>query len=135
MTDNQHIFRFRVAYSDTDQMGVMHHSNYLKYFEMARYELFRDMGLSYAKIENDGVIMPVIQVNVDYRRPAVYDQQIQIETRIVLNKGPRILFAADMFDEAGEIICKSEITLAYVNKVNRKACFPPAIIKSKLLNL
>jgi acyl-CoA thioester hydrolase len=135
MTDNQHIFRFRVAYSDTDQMGVMHHSNYLKYFEMARYELFRDMGLSYAKIENDGVIMPVIQVNVDYRRPAVYDQQIQIETRIVLNKGPRILFAADMFDEAGEIICKSEITLAYVNKVNRKACFPPAIIISKLLNL
>jgi acyl-CoA thioester hydrolase len=135
MTDNQHIFRFRVAYSDTDQMGVMHHSNYLKYFEMARYELFRDMGLSYAKIENDGVIMPVIQVNVDYRRPAVYDQQIQIETRIVLNKGPRILFAADMFDEAGEIICKSEITLAYVNKVNRKACFPPVIIISKLLNL
>jgi acyl-CoA thioesterase FadM len=52
-----------------------------------------------------------------------------------LNKGPRIVFAADMFDEAGEFICKSEITLAYVNKVNRKACFPPAIIKSKLLNL
>jgi acyl-CoA thioester hydrolase len=130
-----HNYKFRVAYSDTDQMGVMHHSNYLRYFEMARYELLRDMGISYSEIENDGVIMPVIQANVDYKKPAVYDQKIRIETRIALNKGPRIVFAADMFDEAGEIICKSEITLAFVNKVNRKACFPPAIIKSKLLTL
>jgi acyl-CoA thioester hydrolase len=135
MADNQHIFWFRVAYSDTDQMGVMHHSNYLRYFEMARYELLRDMGISYSEIENGGVIMPVIQANIDYKRPAVYDQKIRIETRIALNKGPRIVFAADMLDEAGKIVCKSEITLAYVNKINRKACFPPTIIKSKFLTL
>jgi acyl-CoA thioester hydrolase len=133
--NNMHNFKFRVAYSDTDQMGVMHHSNYLRYFEMARYELLREMGISYSEIENDGVIMPVIQANVDYKKPAVYDQRIRIETRITLNKGPRIVFTADMFDETGEIICKSEITLAYVNKLNRKACFPPSIIKSKLLTL
>ncbi len=134
--DNKtHNIKFRVAYSDTDQMGVMHHSNYLRYFEMARYELLRDMGISYSEIENAGVIMPVIQANVDYKKPAVYDQQIQIETRIALNKGPRMVFAADMFNEAGETICKAKITLAYVDKENRKACFPPAIIKSKLLNL
>jgi acyl-CoA thioester hydrolase len=130
-----HIFKFRVAYSDTDQMGVMHHSNYLRYFEMARYELLRDMGISYSEIENDGVIMPVIQANVDYKKPVVYDQQIQIETRIALNKGPRMVFTSDMFDEAGEIICKSEITIAYVNKENRRACFPPEIIKLKLIYL
>lgn len=130
-----HKIKFRVAYSDTDQMGVMHHSNYLKYFEMARYELLREMGVTYAEVEADGVIMPVIQANVDYKKPAVYDQQIRIETRIALNKGPRMVFAASMFDDAGETISKSRIVLAYVNKVNRKACFPPAIIKSKLLNL
>jgi acyl-CoA thioester hydrolase len=130
-----HNYKFRVAYSDTDQMGVMHHSNYLRYFEMARYELLRDMGISYSEIENDGVIMPVIQANVNYKKPAVYDQKIRIKTRIALNKGPRIVFTADMLDEASEIICKSEITLAYVNKGNMKACFPPAIIKSKLLTL
>jgi acyl-CoA thioester hydrolase len=64
-----HNYKFRVAYSDTDQMGVMHHSNYLRYFEMARHELLRDMGISYSEIETDGVIMPVIQANVDYKKP------------------------------------------------------------------
>jgi acyl-CoA thioester hydrolase len=130
-----HNLKFRVAYSDTDQMGVMHHSNYLKYFEMARHELFREMGVNYSEIETDGVIMPVIQANVDFKKPVFYDQVINIETRILLNKGPRIVFGASMLNESKEVVCTSKISLAYVNKASRKACFPPAIIKSKLLTL
>jgi acyl-CoA thioester hydrolase len=129
------IFHFRVAYADTDQMGVMHHSNYLRYFEMARHELLRDLGISYADIENDGIIMPVIQVNIDYAKPAFYDDQISIESSISSQKGPRLVFDAKMINDAGAIICTSRITLAYVNKQTRKACSPPAIIKTKLLNL
>jgi len=129
------IFHFRVAYADTDQMGVMHHSNYLRYFEMARHELFRGLGINYADIENDGIIMPVIQVNIDYAKPAFYDDQISIESSISSQKGPRLVFDAKMINDTGAIICTSRITLAYVNKQKRKACFPPAIIKSKLLNL
>ena len=128
-----HNFKFRVAYSDTDQMGVMHHSNYLRYFEMARHDLFREMGVSYAEIEANGVIMPVIQANLEYKKPVFYDQVINIETHIMLNKGPRIVFSASMINESKEVVCTSRISLAYVNKVSRKACFPPAIIKSKLI--
>lgn len=132
--DNKmHNFKFRVTYSDTDQMGIMHHSNYLRYFEMARHELFREMGVSYAEIEANGVIMPVIQANVDYKKPVFYDQVINIETHIMLNKGARIVFSASMFNELKEVVCTSKISLAYVNKASRKACFPPAIIKSKLI--
>jgi acyl-CoA thioester hydrolase len=129
------IFHFRVAYADTDQMGVMHHSNYLRYFEMARHELLRNLGISYAEIEEDGVIMPVIQANVDYKKPVFYDQVISIETCIMLNKGPRIVFGASMINESNEVVCTSKVSLAYVNKASRKACFPPAIIKSKLINI
>ncbi|HHN47650.1 MAG TPA: acyl-CoA thioesterase [Bacteroidales bacterium] len=135
MTDNQHIFRFRVAYSDTDQMGVMHHSNYLKYFEMARHEFLKGLSISYAEIEEGGVIMPVIQANVDYKKPVFYDQVISIETCIILNKGPRIVFGASMINESKEVVCTSKISLAYVKQTSRKACFPPAIIKSKLINI
>ena len=135
MPGNQHIYKFRVAYSDTDHMGVMHHSNYLRYFEMARHELFREVGVSCAEIETDGVIMPVIQANMDYKKATFYDQVINIETHILLNKGPRIVFKASMINESKEVVCTSKISLAYVNKASRKACLPPAIIKSKLINL
>lgn len=55
---------FRVSYSDTDQMGFMHHSNYLKYYETARWELFRSIGIPYNEIEEEGVILPVITASV-----------------------------------------------------------------------
>jgi len=122
MPVNQDIFNFRVAYADTDQMGVMHHSNYLRYFEMARHKLMRTIGVSYAEIEKGGVAMPVIRALLDYKKTAHYDQELKIESGISLNKG-------------GEVVCTSAITLAYVSKITGKACRPPALIKSKLLNI
>jgi acyl-CoA thioester hydrolase len=135
MPDHKHIFKFRVAYADTDQMGIMHHLYYLRYFEMARHELMRDMGVSYAGIEKGGVFMPVIHALLDYKKPAHFDQGLTIESIISSHRGPRIVVDAFMRNKAGEIICSSKITLAYVSKLTGKACFPPAIIKSKLLNL
>lgn len=131
MTVDQHTFKFRVAYTDTDQMGVMHHSNYLRYFEMARHDLMRTIGVSYAEIEKDGVAMPVIRALLNYKKPALYDQELKIESRISSNKGPRLLVEAVMRNKAGEVLCTSEITLAYVSKISGKACRPPALIKTK----
>lgn len=131
MIVDQHTFKFRVAYTDTDQMGVMHHSNYLRYFEMARHDLMRTIGVSYAEIEKDGVAMPVIRALLNYKKPALYDQELKIESRISSNKGPRLLVEAVMRNKAGEVLCTSEITLAYVSKISGKACRPPALIKTK----
>jgi len=60
---------YRVSYSDTDQKGFMHHSNYLKYFETARWELFRSIGIPYTEIEQDGIILPVINGSLNFIKP------------------------------------------------------------------
>lgn len=74
---------FRVSYSDTDQMRFMHHSNYLRYYESARWELFRKLGIPYSELEKKDFILPVVSVSIKYLKPALYDQKIQITTTLV----------------------------------------------------
>jgi len=78
MNKSQVCVKYRVPYADTDQMGVVYYANYLVYFERARNELLRELGLSYREMEKRGFALPVLQAHVDYRRPAQYDDQIDI---------------------------------------------------------
>jgi len=126
---------YRVSYSDTDQMGFMHHSNYLKYYESARWELFRSIGIAYPEIENEGIILPVINASVKFIKPAFYDQEIMINTRIKSFKGARIVFEYQAINETGEILNEAQITVACVKKSTGKACFPPKNIKDALNGL
>ena len=123
---------FRVSYSDTDQMGFMHHTNYLKYYETARWELFRSMGMPYTKIEEEGIILPVIDASLKFIKPAFYDQAIIISTHIRSFRGARIVFEYQAINETGEIINEAQITVASVKKSTGKACFPPKKIKDAL---
>ena len=95
---------YRISYSDTDQMGFMHHSNYLKYFETARWELFRSIGIPYPEIENDGIILPVIDASLKFIKPTYYDQKILINTKVIAQSGARICFDYQIINEAGEIM-------------------------------
>ena len=122
----------RVSYSDTDQMGFMHHSNYLKYYETARWELFRSIGIAYPEIENEGIILPVINASLKFIKPAFYDQKIMINTRIKSFKGARIVFEYQAINETGEIINEAQITVACVKKSTGKACFPSKRISDTL---
>ena len=70
---------WRVQYYETDKMGIVHHSNYVRYFETARTEYLRDSGLAYDEMEKAGIWMPVLSVNVEFRTPAVYDEVIRIK--------------------------------------------------------
>lgn len=123
---------FRVSYSDTDQMGYMHHSYYLKYYETARWELFRDIGIPYAGLEKDGLILPVIDASLKYIRPAFYDQLLKITTILDAQKGARFIFRYRTENEAGEIINEARITVACVKKSTGKACMLPSKITGKL---
>jgi acyl-CoA thioester hydrolase len=122
----------RVSYSDTDQMGFMHHSNYLKYYETARWELFRSIGVPYHEIEEEDVILPVINASVKFIKPAFYDQEITVSTMIKSFKGARITFNYQAKNETGEIINEAQITVACVRKSTGKACFPPKRISNTL---
>jgi acyl-CoA thioester hydrolase len=123
---------YRVTYSDTDQMRFMHHSNYLKYFETARWELFRSIGIPYPEIEEDGIILPVINASVKFIKPAFYDQEIKIITMIKSFKGARIVFNSQALNETGEIINEAQITVACVKRSTGKACFPSKRISETL---
>jgi acyl-CoA thioester hydrolase len=126
---------FRVSYSDTDQMGFMHHSNYLKYYETARWELFRSIGMPYYKIEGEGIIFPVTDISVKYIKPAYYDQEITVDTAIKSLTGARMIFNFLATNENGETINEAQITVASVRKSNKKACPMPKSIFNRLKEL
>ena len=74
--------QIRVEYHHTDQMGIVHHSNYVKFFEVARTEWLRAAGLTYAEMERRGVMMPIVEVQVKYRQPAYYDELITVRAEV-----------------------------------------------------
>ncbi len=78
----KNITTYRVIYGDTDQMGVAYYANYLRWFEIGRTELMREAGFPYDQAERDGVFFPVTEVQCRYRRPAVYDNLLRIETTV-----------------------------------------------------
>lgn len=121
----EHEYTFRVTYPDTDKMGTMHHANYAKYYETARWELFRSIGVSYNSIEEAGVMCPVISMNFRFIKPTFYDEQLTVKTRLKNMKGVRMSFDYKLYNEQNELINEAETDLAFVGKTNWKPCLPP----------
>ena len=125
--------KIRVGYCDTDQMGFVHHSNYVKYYEAARWDLLRKLGIPYAEIEKSGVLMPVIDMQFNFLRPARYDDLLTIKTRIKKITAARIEFAYEMYNALNQIINEASITLAFIKKATLRVCHPPNELKEKIL--
>lgn len=87
----------RVHYHETDQMGVVHHSNYVKWFERGRTELMRQVGISYRQMENMGLLLPVLKVDVNYHAPALYDDWVAIFTKVENYSPVRLEFAYKIY--------------------------------------
>ena len=87
------IFNYRIPYADTDKMGVVYHSNYLKYFEMGRTELMRQIGFTYEEMEKQGLYFPVVNAQCNYHAPAHYDDLITVETTISEIKNVTVTFS------------------------------------------
>ncbi len=86
----EHKTSIRVIYADTDAMGVVYHTNYIKWFEVGRCELLRSMGYPYARMEAEGILLPVAECNCKYKLPAVYDDILEITARIAEVKGATV---------------------------------------------
>lgn len=121
-----HEYKFRVAYPDTDQMGTMHHANYVKYYELARWELFRSIGVPYNSIEAAGVMCPVIRMNFKFIKPTRYDELLTVKTRLKELKGVRMWFTYHLYNEQNELINEAETEIAFVGRDNWKPCSAPA---------
>ena len=111
----------RVRYAETDQMGVVYHSNYSLYFESARAESIRHMGFTYADMEKMGIIMPVVDVHCRYLRPAKYDDLLTIKT--ILKELPlhhKIEFFQEVYNEANVLLASAKITLYFMEAKDMK---------------
>ncbi len=129
----EYICNVRVPYSDTDVMGYLHHSNYARYYETARWEMFRDLGIPYKEIEDAGCLLPVISMDFKFVRPAVYDDLLTVKTNLKKLENPRITFVYKMYNEKREIVNKAEVNLAFVDKKTRKICDVPEFIREAIL--
>ena len=107
----------RVRYAETDTGQVVYHSHYLIYFEVGRTELMRELGTPYRLLEDeDGVILPVVDVNVRYRQSARYDDLLRIETDLMSITGARITFQYRVFREDSEtLLCEGETVLGCID--------------------
>lgn len=121
----EHEFSVRVRYSETDVMGYLHHSNYARYYETARWELFRNIGIPYKSVEDAGYMLPVIGMEFKFIKPAMYDEQLVIHTKLKSIEGPRVTFSYKIYNEQHELINKAEVNLAFMDKETRVACYPP----------
>jgi acyl-CoA thioester hydrolase len=119
-------------YPDTDQMGTVHHSNYAKYYETARWELFRDIGITYSSVEEAGYILPVIRMNFRFIKTIQYDELLIVKTTLIKIKGPRIWFTYKLFNEHGELVNEAETELAFVLKDNWKPCVAPDFVQKAI---
>lgn len=120
----------RVRYAETDPMKYVYYGNYAQYFEIGRVELFRNIGISYDEIENQGIWLPVSDYKIKYIRPALYDQKLEIHTYVKKIPGVRIEFEYEIFNEEKIKITEASTTLFFLDaKTNKIIRCPDFLMK------
>jgi len=126
--------QIRVRYAETDQMGIVYYGNYAQYFEVGRVETIRSLGMSYKALEDMGVMLPVVEMNIKYLRPAQYDDILNIQSTIKELPYKHILqFHQDIYNEAGKMITSGVVILFFLDKETRKKVNIPKELLEKLL--
>ena len=116
----------RVRYAETDQMGVVYYANYLVWFEVARTDLLRSLGWTYREMEAEGVFLPVIEAHCEYRRPARYDEEIEVRTEGRLCSPVRMEFSYDVVLKSSNDFVSSGRTVHSALARDGRPCRLPA---------
>ncbi|MBV42562.1 MAG: thioesterase [Crocinitomicaceae bacterium] len=125
-----HNYVVRVRYGETDQMGRVHHAAYLHYLETARIEMLRDSGCSYARIEAEGFLLPVIDLSIQYKGAVLYDDIIEVETTLVKLERVRLSFDYRLLVDKSLVSC-ARVTLACVSKDTlRPSALPDFVVNA-----
>ena len=111
----------RVRYAETDQMNVVYHGNYAQYFEVARAESIRQFGFTYKEMEALGVMMPIVDIQIKFLRPAHYDDLLTIKTQLrELPTTHKIEFHHEVYNETQELLTIGKVVLYFID-INTKA--------------
>ena len=118
--------KIRVRYSETDQMGYVYYGNYASYYEVARVEMMRELGVSYKEMEERGCMMPIVELKIKFLRPAYYDDLLKVITKVTEMPNTRMSFNYEIYNEVtGKLINTGETILAFVNIAIRKPIKAP----------
>ena len=129
------VLEYRVPYADTDQMGVVYYGNYLTLFERARNELMREMGYTYKECEAEGWALPVVHAEVDYHRPARYDDLLEISAWVQALKGVRIEIACEIRRKGEEtVLAKGFTRHCFVSTKTFRPVPPPEGLVRRVAN-
>lgn len=120
----------RVRYAETDRMGLLHHANYLVYFEQGRTELLRELGFSYRDLEDQGFLLVLTKVDVHYRRPARYDDLLTLRTSVVRTTMVRIDHKYELLCD-GQLLADGSSTLACVDRQGRPQALPEFLQRAR----
>ena len=120
--------KLEVRYYETDLMGIVHHSNYIRYFEYGRHIALVNLNLPIQEIERRGIMMPVVNVSCNYKHPARHGDWLRIVSTI--KEAPRVKIIVDtvIYNETGEVVCTGSVTLGFVNAETRRPVRVPDFV-------
>jgi len=125
-----HELKIRVRYGETDQMGYVYYGNYAQFFEMGRVEWLRNLNASYKEMENNGVMLPVLKLNVNYLKPAKYDDLLTLKTTLKKKPSAKIEFDFEIYNEQNKLLTTGYTSLVFIDmKKNRPTRCPNYLLE------
>ena len=126
--------RIKVRYCETDQMGLVHHGSYINYFEEARISWISNLGFSYGEMEKSGIILPVSKLNINYLRPAYFENDLVVNVELAELPTSRLIFNYSITNK-GEVVVTGTTVLAFLNKETKKPVRCPDYMLEKVTPL
>ena len=124
----------RVRYAETDAMHVVYHGCYAQYFEVGRAEAIRRLGYTYRQMEEQGLMMPVVELNIRFLRPALYDDLLTVRTILKeIPDGHSIRFQHEVWNENNKLLAEGSVTLYFLDAATRSKKNMPLVLKEKLV--
>lgn len=117
--------QFRARYGETDKMGYVYYGNYPEYYEVARNESMRNLGVTYREMEERGVMMPVREMHLEYKKAARYDDFLTVKIWVTEMPAAKLSHRYEIYNEQGELLNKGTTTLVFVDSATMKPCRCP----------
>ncbi|MDC1324670.1 acyl-CoA thioesterase [Flavobacteriaceae bacterium] len=118
---NSHQTKIKVRYAETDQMAVVYHGNYAHYLEIGRLEWLTALGISYKEMESNGIMLPVVSLTINYKKPALYDDILTVSTTLLKQPTASIEFNYEIHNSSGDLLTTAYTKLVFINM---KSNFP-----------
>jgi acyl-CoA thioester hydrolase len=113
-------FLYKIRYAETDQMGIVHHANYLLYLEQARIEWLEQKGINYGDLEKQGIMLPVYDIRINYKKPLRFGESVKVVVNSGEISGVRIPFNYKLYNSTNDLVTEAQVTLIFISAITRK---------------